>query len=106
MINTGTQNEKELVKALDKTVFKKLNHNLQTMIEEIFGPQKPNTKLKCHLTDNFIKPDIVVECEGKQAFISVRNNRAEMVHREDIKSFILFLRKFGVSFETQKTLLL
>ena len=61
MINTGTQNEKELVKALDKTVFKKLNHNLQTMIEEIFGPQKPNTKLKCHLTDNFIKPDIVVE---------------------------------------------
>ena len=106
MINTGTQNEKDLVKSLDKAVFKKLNNNLQNMIETIFGPQKPNTKIRCKLTDNFIKPDIVVEIEGKQAFISVKNNRAEIIHREEIKSFILFLRKFDISVETQKTLLL
>ena len=106
MINTGTQNEKDLVKALDKVLFKKLNNNLQSMIVTIFGPQKPNCKIRCKLTDNFIKPDIVVEVEGKQAFISVKNNRAEIIHREEIKSFILFLRTFGVSVETQKTLLL
>ena len=106
MINTGTQNEKDLVKSLYKAVFKKLNNNLQNMIETIFGPQKPNTKIHCKLTDNFIKPDIVVEIEGKQAFISVKNNRAEIIHREEIKSFILFLRKFDISVETQKTLLL
>ena len=106
MINIGTENEKQLVKALNKVQFKKLNINLQNMIEMIFGPQKPTTKIHCQLTDNFIKPDIIVECDGKQAFISVKNNRAEIVHREEIKSFILFLRQFGISIETQKTLLL
>ena len=106
MINTGSKNEQDIVDALNKKQFKKLNNNLQSLIYTIFGDQKPNTKIHCRLVDNFIKPDIVIECGGKQAFISVKNNRAEMVHREDIKSFVLFLRRFGVSVETQKTLLL
>ena len=106
MINTGTQNEIDLVNAFNKQRFKNLNINLQNVIFEIFGEVKPNTKIKCKLTDCFIKPDIVIECEGKQAFISVKNNRAEIVHREDIKSFILFLRTFNISLETQRTILL
>ena len=38
-------------------------------------------------------------------YISVKSGRSDSMHFESIKDFIIFLRKFGISIQTQKTIL-
>ena len=105
MFNTGLQNEDELVKSLNHKKIKDLSGNLQNLIRFIFKEKTANVRLKCKLTDNYIKPDIVITCEKEDAYVSIKNARSSQLHTENIKSFILFLRSIGISTETQKTIL-
>ena len=105
MRNEGIEREEALVKALDGKRIKNLNQNLQFMVLHIFKDEKNTSKLSCKLTDNYIKPDIVLSCNGKVAYISIKSGQAQVLHGENIKSFILFLRSIGISEETQKTIL-
>ena len=106
MNNTGLQNEEEIVKSLNHKKIKNLNKNLQNMIRSMFGEKTGSLKLSCKKTDNYIKPDLVVNCGGKEAYVSVKTGHSSQFHTENIKSFILFLRSIGISKETQKTILL
>lgn len=105
MNNLGLKNEDEIVKSLNHKRIKNLNGNLQNLIRFIFNEKTPNLKLGCKLTDNYIKPDIVITCDREEAYVSIKSARASQLHTENIKSFILFLRSLGVSTETQKTIL-
>ena len=106
MNHTGFKNEETIIKSLNHKKFKQLNHNLQNMIITIFGESSQTTKVSCKKTDNFIKPDMIVTCNGQEAAVSIKNGHSSLLHTENIKSFILFLRSLGISKETQKTILL
>ena len=105
MRNEGLEKEQAIAKALDGKRIKNLNQNLQYMVLHIFRDEKPNAKLSCKLTDNYVKPDIILSCRGKSAYISIKSGQAQVLHGENIKSFVLFLRSIGISEETQKTIL-
>lgn len=104
--NYGLQNEVELENAINGKRFSELNENLQRMVTQLFGHLNDSDVLACRRTDNYIKPDIVVSCRGKDCYISVKCNHSKFMHTESIKSFVMFLRSLGISEETQKTLLL
>ena len=106
MNNCGVRNETELVESLNNKKVKQLNNNLQNFIKSLFKEKTPNEKITCKLTDNYIKPDLLIEYGSQAAYVSVKSPRSNEMHMEDIKSFILFLRSLNVSKETQKTLLL
>lgn len=104
--NFGLQNEVELENAINGKRFSELNENLQRILTQLFGRLSEDDVFICKRTDNYIKPDIVISCRGKDCYISVKCNHSKYMHTETIKNFILFLRSLGVSEETQKTLLL
>ena len=89
MFNTGLQNEDELVKSLNHKKIKDLSGNLQNLIRFIFKEKTANVRLKCKLTDNYIKPDIVITCEKEDddscKTIRVGGNFAGLVFDDDIK---------------------
>ena len=76
------------------------------MITELFGEPIKKALIKSEVFDGPYKPDIVVHYKGQSKYISVKSGRANEVHGENIKPFILFLRSLGVSKETQRTLIL
>ena len=44
--------------------------------------------------------------KGIKKYVSLKSGRAESIHQEYIKNFILFLRSLGISKRTQQTILL
>ena len=105
MLTTAISNENYLCRTLDGKRFKHLNKNLQSMINAIYGEVDEDEPISCRLTDNYIKPDIIITCQGKEAYISVKNGRATVLHTEDIFAFVEFLKSIGISEETRKTIL-
>ena len=106
MANQGFENEKLIAEALNKKLYSQINPNLQTMIKSMFGYRSLFTHIKCVQSKPLFKPDIEITYKGMTKYVSVKMGHANMVHGEDIKTFILFLRSIGVSKETQKTILL
>lgn len=105
MINQGKDFEDELCKALNKKKIGSLNQNLQHFIRHLFPEANFHQKIMCELTDNYVKPDIIITWKRRVARVSIKTGQASTLHGEDIKPFILFLRSIGVSTETQKTIL-
>lgn len=103
--NTGNLKEMEIVNHLNNKKIKDLSNNLRSLVQALYGPLEENKKVKCELVEGFIKPDFVITYNGEKKYVSMKTGRAEVVHQENIKSFILFLRSLGVSAETQKTIL-
>ena len=85
---------------------KELSPNLRAMMEKLFGIVDPEKKIKCKKTQNYIKPDILITHMKKEVGVSIKHGRAQVLHEEQIKSFILFLRENGISNRTQQTILL
>ena len=105
MINNGFKIEEDLEKALNNSRFKNLSNNLKTLINQLFGNQNGSAKIQCRRTDNFIKPDLAITCDGKTAFVSVKSGHAQCVHTENTQTFIRFLKSLNVTDETLKTIL-
>lgn len=103
--NKGYQNESLIAEALNGKTFSELNHNLQSMIKDLFGYPDDST-IECAQFEGPYKPDIYIKYKGETKYVSIKSGRANMVHGENIRDFILFLRSIGVSKQTQKTLLL
>lgn len=104
--NKGLQNESLIAEALHGKKYSEINHNLQTMIKDIFGAEKDCAFIQSGVMDGPYKPDIFVRYKGQTRFISVKSGHATEVHHEHIKSMLMFLRRYGVSKETQRTILL
>ena len=105
MINSGILREDEFVYFLDGKKGKDLSPNLVSMMERLFGIVDPEKKISCQKTQDYIKPDIIIKHRRKEKAISLKSSSSHVMHNEQIKTFILFLRGLGVSEKTQKTLL-
>lgn len=103
--NHGFLREDEMVYHLNNRKIKDLSNNLYHMMQELYGVLDEDEIVTCYKTDDFIKPDFVIVYGGKEKYVSMKSGRSEIVHSENIKTFILFLRSLGVSKETQKTVL-
>ena len=102
--NFGIENETLIAKAFHAHAFKELNENLQRMAQKLFPEIEEEDVFQCRLTDNFIKPDIVLSCRGRDCYISIKTDHAKFMHTETIDSFVAYLQSLGVSEETIKTL--
>lgn len=103
--NKGITNEFLIAEALNNKSFFEINRNLQTMMRDIFGYEDEKEIIKCERVEGVYKPDLCITYKGVKKYVSVKEGRANMVHGENIKTFILYLRSFGISKETQKTIL-
>jgi len=104
--NNGFKNEKQIVTALDGKKAKQLPNNLKHMIEEMFGFFVAKEKVKAGLIEHFQKADIYIDYNGIRTNVSIKYGRSEGVGEESIKTFIQYLRKWGLSIRGQQTVLL
>ena len=76
-----------------------LGHSAFTgiVIGAIFGIFDPNEILKCELVEHYQKPDFFIEYKGSRKYISLKSGKADEIAQEGIKSFVLYLRKCGIS---------
>ena len=104
--NNGKLKELEIIAHLNGKRVGELSNNLKNLLTALYGVLDDNEIVKCELIEEFIKPDFIITYKGIQKYVSMKTGRAECVHEENIKSFILFLRSLGVSVRTQQTILL
>ena len=104
--NFGTQKELEMVMNLDGKKVGELSNNLRTFMQALFGILDNEEIVHCSKIEEFIKPDFVVTYKENKKYVSMKSGRAETIHQENIKTFILFLRSLGISKRTQQTILL
>ncbi len=104
--NKGLLNEQLISEAMNGKKYSEINHNLQSVIRDLFGYPDENEIIECAQFEGHFKPDIYIKYKGETKYISIKCGRASMVHGENIKDFVLFLRSLGVSKRTQKTILL
>lgn len=102
----GIQNEENFVFEIHNHKFKELNKNLQYFVQYLFCHVKDEDKLECYRTEDYIKPDICVKWQGKEAFVSLKYGVSDTLHGESVISFINFLRTLGVEERVIKTILL
>ena len=105
MINTAYELENAICQAINGKRFKQINGNLKTMLNYLFGEIGPLDKIGCRLTDNYIKPDLILTYKRKETYVSVKNGRATVLHGENIEAFVGFLESIGISKETRETIL-
>ena len=91
--NNGIFKEDEMVHHLDNKKVKELSNNLRNLVTALFGVLDEEEVVHCQKTDDFIKPDFCIEYRGKKKYVSMKSGRAETVHQELIKNFVLFLRE-------------
>ena len=104
--NKGYENEVYIAEALNGKKFYELNINLQAMIRDLFGQPNEKETIECEIFDGPYKPDITIRYKGQTKYVSIKCGRANELHGENIKPFVLFLRSLGVSKRTQVTLVL
>lgn len=104
--NHGFLKEDEMVVHLNNKKLKDLTNNCRNLIKELFGALDDDALIACTKTEGSVKPDLIIECNGKTRYLSMKSGRSEIVHQEIVKNFVLFLRSLGVSKRTQQTILL
>lgn len=99
--------EQKVVDALNNKKYKELSNNMRSIIDTIYPNIKPREFITCRLTQDFIKPDIIISIKKHEsAYVSLKHGASTVMHSESIKEFVLFLRSLGVSTRAQKILLL
>ena len=96
--------EDKIQHALDGQTFGNVSNNLRYMLLAMYGAINDDEIVHCKKTEDFVKPDLVIEINGITKNLSVKTGRAENVHNEIIDNFIDFLRKEGISEETLDTI--
>lgn len=104
-MDVSKKSELEMIRDLDNKSFNNLKEWVKPIIKEMFNNAKENDVIKCVVCNRYSKPDFTIEINNQRKYISLKSGRSDSVHFEGIKSFILFLRKIGISKETQRTIL-
>lgn len=105
-INKGLLKEDEFVYFLNRKKAGALSQNLRGMLESLYGIVDPKLTVYCRKTVDYIKPDIIIKHRSIEKAVSIKSGHSQVLHCEQIKPFILFLRGLGVSKRTQQTILL
>ena len=101
----GFYRESEIITHLNNEKIKSINKDLRNVIQSMFGPLKDNTILHSERVMGFVKPDFSITANGITKYVSMKSGTASVVHQEDIKTFVKFLRECGVSRRTLQTFL-
>jgi len=106
-MNYGISTELKIIKSYDNKTFNQLNNFQKEIITRMFPKVKDGDIISCKKFKNSIsKPDIVFYVGGMVSYVSVKSGSADGMHIEEIRTFIWFLRRLGISIRTQKILLL
>lgn len=105
-VNQGILREDEFVYFLNHKKAKDLSPHLKFVLEVLFGIVDPSKTVFCKKTTGWIKPDIIIKHLKVEKAVSIKTGISTSLQREDIKSFILYLREQGISNRTQQTILL
>lgn len=103
----GFKNENDIIKAINKKRYFRLNNNLKYNLKKVFEVISPFARFyakKCE--EKYCKPDIVITHKNRTVYVSIKSGHSTTIHEEYLRSFILFLRENGISTETQKTIIL
>ena len=105
IINSGLKNEINIINAINNKTYGELNDNLKLMMNYFCDSFSKILRFKAKKCEKYDKADICITYKSRKYYISLKNGTSSYLHCEYIKTFILFLRKYGISEETQKTLL-
>ena len=104
--NLGNLKELEVVQSIDNKKVKELSNNMRNLVMALYGVLDGNEIVRCQKIEDYIKPDFVIIYKNQKKYVSMKSGRAETIHQEYVKNFILFLRSLGISTRTQQTILL
>ena len=104
--NLGNLKELEVIQSIDNKKIIELSNNMRNLITALYGVLDDNEIVHCYKIEDYIKPDFVITYKNQKRYVSMKSGRAETIHQEHVKSFILFLRSLGISTRTQQTILL
>ena len=104
--NYGFLKEDEMVHHLNGIKIKDLSNNLRNLMRDLFGVLDDEEVVHARKTDDFIKPDFIIEYRNEKKYVSMKSGKANVVHSEIITTFTAFLLENGISKETVETILL
>lgn len=89
--NDGFINEIKIKNELNNVRVKKLNPMYRDFIEELYGIVDDNTLIRCCISKEKMKYDLVIDINNIKKYISVKMGTRNSIHVEGISSFIHFL---------------
>ena len=104
--NDALRIEDKIVHAIDGRRFAQIPNNLKCLIEALYVAVNDDEVVYCEKTEDWIKPDIILEIDGVKKYVSIKTGRAENVHNENFPYFIDYLRNEGISEPTIETIAL
>src|SRR5574344_2264672 len=102
MENSGLENEKALIAALDGKNIASLTKPLRELANSLF----PNSDGLFRCKKGFVheKPDLVLTLGSLDRFVSVKSGRSISVHEESLLTLIPFFRSLGIPEHILKTI--
>ena len=101
---SGFINEIDIVNALHNKSLAELSNNMRCIVKTMFPEAQQDDIVKAFRTENFIKPDIVVQIRHQKHYVSIKYGTATTVHEENIETFCDFLASIDVKPELIKIL--
>lgn len=105
MNTKGFQFEDEVMYRFNNKKTKELTPHQLYMLGELYGFLDDEEPIFVKNIITFIKPDLIFTYRGEIKNVSIKSIKAENLHRENIFSFVTFLKEIGVSDQTIKTIL-
>jgi hypothetical protein len=105
-MNPGIQNEYAFVKAIEGKKLAEMTPFIRLLLQRLFPVLEEDVVFHADKCNRLAKPDIYVSQGKTLRYLSIKSGHTDSIHFEGIRNFILFLRRLGVSADTQKTLLL
>ena len=105
-VATGIMNEDRIFEALNNKKIKNLSNNMRDLMEHLFGLLDPDETVKAIKTCEFVKPDIMIVYKGITKGLSIKSEKSQVIHSEQVNMFAKILKKHNISNETIKTILL
>lgn len=97
----GLKNEVDIIDYLNKKNVSNLNEKWKKHIIRMFPYAKDDSFIIAkHYPDNSAKPDIIIDVDGEEKYVSIKTGKCPSMHQESYFSFERFLKRNGVSIRT------
>ena len=83
-----------------------ISENTQKFLRYIMPVSCLKETISCFLTEDYIKPDVSIQMGDTIKYVSIKSINGEIVHTENLYSFIDFLKENGIDDYTIETYLL
>ena len=90
---SGVQNEVEFTEYLNDKQYYELGSNAAKFIKQIHPDIKATTKISAEKIGGMgLKPDVTIDIESDQTFVSLKKGTGNSVHQETTSKFLLFCK--------------